>query len=389
MDIARQATPALKMLAQGFYVVSVTGPRQSGKTTLVRTVFHDKVYVSLEHPGHREFAMEDPVGFLAQFPSGAVIDEVQRVPVLSSYLQDIVDQARTPGLFVLTGSNQFELWSHLTQSLAGRVGMLRLLPFSYSELEAAGKAPADLDELLFRGLFPPIYDRNVPPEVWYADYAATYLERDVRQMVNVRDLVTFQRFVRLTASMTGQLLNITRLAQDTGVAVNTAKGWLAVLEASYLVHRLPPHFANLGKRLVKSPKLYFCDTGLAAWLMGISSAAELRNHAARGALFETWVISELLKLRFNRALASDLSFWRDQAGLEVDVVRGSPPNAVAIEIKSGTRLAGDDLKAITRWRDLAGEHARGSFLIYGGDQAYTRSGCRVIPWKALASTMGS
>lgn len=386
MIIPRAAEGPLVSLARGFYVVSVTGPRQSGKTTIVRRVFPDKPYVSLENPNERAFAWEDPQGFLARFPNGAVLDEVQRAPDLLSYLQGIVDEARRPGLFILTGSNQFHLISHLTQSLAGRVGLLRLLPLSLSELRAAKRVPADVDTLLYQGLFPPIYDRDISPAIWYTDYVATYLERDVRQMVNVRDLLTFQRFVGLVAAATGQLLNLARLAADTGVALNTAKGWLAVLEASYLVHRLPPFHRNLGKRLVKSPKVYFLDPGLAAWFMGIRSPGDVARHPQRGALFESWAIGELLKSRFNRALASDLSFFRDQRGLEVDAVLGLSPKAVPVEIKSALRVSGDDLKPLLTWRHLAdGTGAEGGWLIYGGDEAYVRSDCRITPWREVPS----
>lgn len=384
MLIPRDAAKTALALAESFYVVSVTGPRQSGKTTLVRQVFDHKPYVSLEDPSQREFAVQDPAGFLRQFPGGAVLDEAQRVPDLFSYLQGIVDEDRQPGEFVLTGSNQFHLLSRLTQSLAGRVGMVRLLPFSYGELAGAHAAPQEIDGLLFRGSYPPLYDRHIPPSIWYADYAATYLERDVRQLVNVRDLITFQRFVRLAAAATGQLLNLSRLATDTGVSLNTAKAWLSVLEASFIVHRLPPYFANLGKRLVKSPKLYFLDSGLAAWLLGITSEEELARHPYRGALFETWVVAELLKSRYNAGLGSDLTFWRDRTGLEVDVLLGLSSRTVPVEIKAGRSVSGSDLAPLLTWRSLAGANARDAYVVYGGNESFTRSGCEIVPWHEIA-----
>lgn len=383
--ISRDVERKLPELARGYPILSVTGPRQSGKTTLVRHAFPDKPYVSLENPAERAFAAGDPEGFLARFPDGAILDEAQRVPDLFSYLQIIVDEDPRMGLFVLTGSNQFYLMSGIAQSLAGRVALIRLLPFSYGELAAAGEAPRDLHELLVRGLFPPIYDRGLSPASWYGDYVATYLERDVRQMVNVRDLLTFQRFLQLSAAATGQLLNLTNLSADVGVSLNTVKSWLSVLEASYVIHRLPPYFANLGKRVVRTPKLYFVDTGLAAWLMGITGEEELEGHPNRGALFETWVIAELLKRRFNHGLRSNLWFWRDQSRLEVDVLMAAAQTATQVEIKAATRISGDDLRPLLRWRDLAGTTAGPGFVVYGGEEAYTRLGIHVVPWREITT----
>lgn len=385
MLIPRQASATLKSLAQGFPVLAVNGPRQSGKTTLVRECFPDKPYVSLENLDQRESATRDPRGFLARFPDGAILDEAQRCPDLFSYLQQIVDEAKRPGLFVLTGSQQFGLLTGITQSLAGRVALVTLLPFSRDELEAAGRAPDALETMLYAGGYPPIHDHGLDPAVWFANYVATYVERDVRQLVNVRDLTDFQRFLGLCAGRTGQLLNLSALANDAGVTHNTARAWISVLEASYLVHRLPPHHANFNKRLVKAPKLYFLDVGLAAWLAGVRSADDLRTHAFRGALFETWAVGELLKRRFHAGRPSDLYFWRDRTGNEVDVVIDEGLNLAPIEIKSGMTINDDFFTGLRRWRTFAGRKAGPAALIYGGDTALTREDIRVVPWRTIAS----
>lgn len=383
MFIPRMAAQTLKTLAEGFPVLAVTGPRQSGKTTLVRTVFADKPYVSLEEPDQRAFATEDPRGFLRRYPDGAVVDEAQRCPDLFSYLQTRVDQDRRLGLFVLTGSQQFGLLARVTQSLAGRVALMSLLPFALNELRAADRAPQDLLQLLYMGLYPPIYDRQVEPARWYASYVATYVERDVRQMVNVRDLGAFERFVRVCAGRTGQLLNLSALANDCGVTHNTARAWLSVLEASYIVHLLRPHHRNFAKRLVKSPKLYFVDPGLAAWLLGIQTPGQLATHPQRGALFETWVVGELLKARFNRGYPSNLYFWRDQAGHEVDVLIEQGDTLSPVEIKAGQTIARDFFAGLAYWHELARGAAGQPWLVYAGEERQARSGIEVVPWREI------
>ncbi len=297
--IPRKASDTLKRLAKGFPIIALAGPRQSGKTTLARAVFgQDKPYVSLENPDEREFAEQDPLRFLQRFPSGAILDEVQRCPGLLSWLQGIVDERGRMGDFILTGSAQFEFVSSLTQSLAGRIGRVELLPLSAGELAAAALLP-DLDTLLWQGSYPALYDRELRADDWFANYVNTYVERDVRQLLAVRDLTQFQRFLRMCAARSGQLLNLTALGADCGISAITAREWLSVLEASYLVVRLQPYHRNFGKRLVKTPKLYFLDSGLMAWLLGIHSADALAIHAQRGHLFESFVISEFFKQRYN------------------------------------------------------------------------------------------
>lgn len=381
--IPRHALSTALRLARGFPVLAITGPRQSGKTTLAQAAFGEHPYVSLEDPAQRDFALIDPRGFLARYPQGAVLDEVQQAPELMSYLQGLVDARRRMGDFILTGSQQFGLMSRMTQSLAGRVGRIELLPLSLGELTAAGLRAADLDSQLWRGGYPPLYDRPLAPDDWFPNYIATYLERDVRQLLAVRDLTLFQRFVRLCAGRTGQLLNLSALAMDAGISHTTAREWLSVLEASYLVFLLPPYHRNFGKRLVKSPKLYFLDTGLAAALLGIKDAGTLNLHPQRGALFETMVVAEFVKQRFNRGRPADLFFWRDNTGHEVDLLFEVGNGLQAVEIKSGATLVTDWLKGLAKWRAFAGDEALPGCLIHGGTEGYTREGVRVFPWQAI------
>lgn len=379
--IPRAAAPTLERLARGFPVVALTGPRQSGKTTLAKSVFSEKAYVSLENPDEREFALQDPKRFLQRFSNGAVLDEVQRCPQLLSWLQGWVDERGIMGDFVLTGSAQFDLIAGITQTLAGRVGRVELLPLSAAELVAAHQAPPNLHAAMFQGAYPALYAREVSPQDWIANYIATYLERDVRQLLAVRDLGQFQTFVKMCAARTGQLLNLTSLGADCGISSVTAKQWLSVLESSYIVTLLQPHHRNFGKRLVKAPKLYFCDVGLAAWLLGIRDAATLETHAARGALFETYVITELLKQRFNAGQPRDLYFWRDSTGNKVDVLIETAQGLQAVEIKSGSTFASDWTSSLKKWKQFAGDEAIQPSLVYGGTASYARDGVQVWGWQ--------
>lgn len=385
--IPRVLASTLKRLSAGFPILAVTGPRQSGKTTLVRKLFADKAYVSLEDPQERAFAGEDPRGFLARFAQGAIFDEAQRWPDLFSHLQGMVDAERTPGRFVLTGSQQFGLLSGVTQSLAGRVGMTRLLPLSLEELPVAQTGKLGLDGLLLRGMYPALHAQELLSADWFASYVATYVERDVRQVLNVQDLSAFQRFLRLCAARSGQMLNVSALAGETGVSNHTARAWLSVLEASDLVFLLPPYHRNFGKRLVKSPKLYFVDTGLACWLLGIRNVETLTLHPLRGALFETLVVTEFLKRRFNAGLPPDLYFWRDNNGLEADIVFEVDGRLQPVEIKSGSTVTPDYIRAGQKAARFAGEEALTPWLIHGGDDTYERAGVRVMGWRGLWDTL--
>lgn len=395
--IHRHIEQKLRTAAKQYPVVLLTGPRQSGKTTLVRAVFPDFRYVSLEDPDHRAFATEDPRGFLGQFEHAVILDEAQRVPDLFSYIQGLVDRADRAGQFILTGSQNFLLMEKISQSLAGRCAVLHLLPFTRSELlgrqgidlSQIGKAvPAgpprqqdDLFDVLFTGSYPRIHDKKLPPQDWLANYYLTYLERDVRQLLNVGDIEAFGRFIRLCAGRCGQLLNLSSLAADGGVSVTTAKRWISILQTSFLLFLLRPHHQSFNKRLVKSPKLYFLDSGLLCYLLRIHSPEQLTTHAARGAVFESWVVSELLKNYHNRGAAPDLYFWRDSSGHEIDLLLDQGQELVPIEIKSGQTFAGDYLKGLTYWRSLPDqEHARAA-LIYGGDESYMRQEIAVISWQ--------
>lgn len=380
--IPRALTSTIQRLAKGFPVVVLTGPRQSGKTTLVRHIFPDKPYVSLEAPDTRLFAISDPNGFLAAYPDGAILDEVQRAPELLSYIQVIVDENRRPGTYILTGSQNFALNSQISQSLAGRAGIARLLPLSGAELAGGGLGPAGLDQWMFTGGYPALYSTPTTRLDWFSSYVSTYLERDVRDLTAVHDLVTFQRFLRLCAARTGQLLNLSSLAADCGIAQSTAAAWLGILEAGYIVFRLTPHFANFGKRLVKTPKLYFHDTGLAAFLMGIQTPDQLSTHPARGALFETMVVSEYLRARFNRGEDGNLYFWRDSTGNEVDLMLDQAGVLYPIEIKSGQTVVPDMFRTLTKWQAIS-KSTTTPVLVFGGDGRYIREGIQVTGWREM------
>jgi len=381
--IPRTASNTAKKLARGFPIVALTGPRQSGKTTLARSLFDQHPYVSLEDPEEREFATQDPRRFLARFSEGAIIDEAQRCPDLFSYLQGVVDENQRMGEFILTGSQQFGLQSGISQSLAGRVGLIHLLPLSIAELKNDQRLPESLDQMLLQGGYPPIYDRALEPDLWFPNYVNTYLERDVRQLIEIRNLDQFQRFVKMCAARTGQILNLSSLANDCGISHVTAGQWLSVLEASYLVTRLPPYFRNFGKRLVKRPKIYFLDVGLAAWLLGIRDVETLNTHAQRGALFETLIVSELIKARFNNSQPADLYFWRDNVGHEIDLIQEQTGQLQAIEIKSGATFVNEWLKPIRKWQDITQDHTHTPQIIYGGNQSHHRQNIALKSWKDL------
>ena len=376
--IERDITSSLTRLFDQYPFVTVTGPRQSGKTTLCRATFPYLKYVNLEAPDQREFAQSDPRGFLSHIENGAILDEIQRVPDLLSYLQVLADEKGRNGLFILTGSEHFKLSEAITQSLAGRTGLLRLLPFSLAERLRTG-ASSLADEILYAGFYPRIYDKGIDPHQAYSDYFETYVERDVRRLGEIRNLSSFQRFVRLCAGRIGQLTNLVALGSDAGVSHATARHWLNTLEASFIAFRLPPFHANIRKRLVKTPKLYFYDVGLVSYLVGIERAEQIATHPLRGALFENMVVVELLKHRFNRGRPGNFSFFRDSRGLECDLLLEAAGNMIALEIKSGATVAADFFDSMTAVEQLIPEISR-KVVVYGGATRQSRSAGEIVPF---------
>ena len=388
MPIPRDLAPALTRAAHSFPALTLTGPRQSGKSTLCRDLFAQHRYVSLEALDARTFALEDPRAFLAGLGDGAIIDEVQRAPDLLSYLQGIIDDDPTPGRWVLTGSQNFALLDSVNQSLAGRTAVHHLLPLSHSEALRFPRHPKTLDETLIAGGYPRILDRELDPIQWLGAYVTTYIERDVRSVANVGDLTTFQRFVELCAGRTAQLLNYSSLADDCGISQPTAKSWLSTLEASYIVFRLPSfHLGHSGvrKRLVKMPKLHFYDTGLVCWLLGIRTPDQLRSHPLRGAIFESWVVSEVYKHVLNRGDSTRaLSFYRTRDGAEVDLVIESQDGLTLLEAKAAATASASLFDGANRVRrHLQDRFPCRSAVVYGGEDAQSRSLGTLIPWATL------
>lgn len=374
--IPRTLSSILDKLAAQYPAVTVTGPRQSGKTTLCRTCFPDKPYLNLESPDVREYANTDPRGFLGGYPDGAILDEIQRAPDLLSYLQPIIDEENRPGRFILTGSQQFEVMNRISQSLAGRTAILKLLPFSIEELSARG-SPHSADALMLSGFYPRIHAAGLNPTQALGDYFETYVDRDLRQLVAVKDLAQFEKFVRLCAGRIGQLLNLQSLGNDVGVSHTTAKNWLTLLEASYVVFLLPPWHANISKRQIKSPKLYFHDVGLAAYLLGIESETHIDRHPLRGNLFENMIVADALKYRYHRGMRSNLHFWRDARGNEVDLVIDNGPDVQLVEIKAGATISSDWFKPLDMLAASLPDTNVKRALVYGGAERQRRTSISV------------
>ena len=383
--IEREITGRLTALFEQYPFVTVTGPRQSGKTTLCRAAFPNLHYVNLEAPDQRDFAESDPRGFLAQLGEGAIIDEVQYVPQLMSYLQVLADELGRNGLFVLTGSEQFRLSEAISQSLAGRTALLRLLPFSLAERQRIGASNA-MGDVIYSGFYPRILDQGLEPRQALGDYFETYIERDVRRLGEIRNLSSFRLFMRLCAGRVGQLVNLSSLGSDAGVSHTTVREWLTILETSYIIFQLPPFYANIRKRLVKSPKIYFYDVGLASYLLGIENAEQVTTHPLRGALFENMVVAETLKYRFNRGRQPNLSFFRDSRGLECDLLYETGHGIHAIEVKSGATVSSDYFRSLNRVAEFVPNIAAKT-VVYGGTVRQTRSDCDVVPASELAGVL--
>jgi predicted AAA+ superfamily ATPase len=382
--ITRDLASRLQRAVRTFPAVTVIGPRQSGKSTLCRMVLPDRAYTNLEAPDVRRFAQEDPRGFLAQFPDGAILDEIQRCPELPSYLQVMMERDPRRGRWILTGSQNLSLLASVSQSLAGRTAMLHLLPLSRGEACRFPKYPATLDATLLTGGYPRILDQDLNPPEWLEAYVATYIERDVRTVLNVADQLAFHRFVELCAGRTSQMLNLQSLASDCGIAQPTAKAWLAVLETTFIAFRLPAYTRSTAKRVVKTPKLHFYDTGLVCWLLGIRAVDQLRAHPLRGAIFETWVASEIYKQRLHRGDPPGLYYYRDAHGLEADLLIPTGNRPVLIETKSGATVAPDMLRPVRKVQaEIAGSGQPRTYLVYGGETLQPRSDVIVVPWLAL------
>lgn len=380
--ISRSATDTLYRLAKGFPVICVTGPRQSGKTTLVKAAFPHTPYISLDDPDIAHLARTDPRGLLEGYKNGLILDEAQAVPELFSYLKSAVDKDPKPGKFIVTGSQQFSLLEGVTESLAGRAAFITLYPFSTQELLSAGIADTDPFAAIQKGFYPPLFDRDITAYDWYTNYISTYIERDVRSVLNVKDLSQFQTFVKMCAARIGQLLNLSALALDCGITHNTSRSWISVLEASGIIYLLRPYHNNFGKRLVKSPKLYFIDTGVACRLLGISDTEQLFLHPNRGNIFESYVVSEMLKNRLNKGLLPELYFWRDNTGNEVDVIYEEGTSINAVEIKSGKTFSPDFTSGLENWMRYSGSKPVSCSIVYAGDIELSMNGIQVRKWNS-------
>ena len=378
--INRQLVNAIVALKDKFPIIALTGPRQSGKTTLLKNIFPDYQYISLEDPDYREFAQNDPKGFLKNFSENIIFDEVQRVPHLFSYLQTVVDASGKMGQFILSGSQNFHLLQQITQSLANRVALFKLLPFDFQELKTANLLPSDYSEILIRGFYPALFDRNLPSADFYSNYIETYVQRDVTQLINIRDIRTFRTFLVLCASRVGQLLNLNSLANECGISQPTAKAWLSILESSYILFTLPPYFQNFSKRVVKSPKLYFYDTGLICYLLGVKESKTLIVNALKGNLFENLIVAEQKKQNHHQCHNKELYFWRDTSGHEIDLLIPNITQFDIFEIKASETINSSQFKGMDFVEKISVDKVASKTLIYGGNDNQIRSNYTVKAW---------
>ncbi|KKQ33530.1 MAG: AAA family ATPase [candidate division TM6 bacterium GW2011_GWF2_37_49] len=390
MMIKRELFTELLSVAKQFPAVAVMGPRQSGKSTLVKAAFPDYAYVSLEDIDKRTMAKDDPRGFLGSFSQrpGVIIDEVQEVPELLSYMQGIIDQRHRPGFFILTGSQHFLMYEKITQTLAGRIALLTLLPLSVNELADEGLLAQDVESQLIKGFYPRLYSQEMDVERWCANYVSTYVEKDVRQVLKITDVLTFQKFLKLCAARVGNLLNYADFARDCDISPHTAKEWICVLETSFVIKLLAPYHNNFNKRVTKSPKLYFYDTALICSLLGIRTAEELYLHPLKSAIFESFVVSEIFKYSFNRGLAPQIYFWRDVQGHEIDcVIEKSLGHTIPIEVKAGKTVGSDFFKGLIDWQKITDQREVQSYVVYGGSDDVVHKQGRVFAWKSISKML--
>ena len=378
--IPRQLAEKANSLLSQYPLLALIGPRQSGKTTLAQSLRPDYQYINLELPENHDFAVSDPHGFLQTYQKGVILDEVQTVPELFPYLKHYTDQRKTVGEYILTGSQNFLLLEKITQSLAGRVALLQLLPLSFNELAFGGYPINDANVFIHTGGYPRIYDKNIAASDFYPSYISTYIERDVRKITRVTDLRLFRQFVTLCAGRVGQLVNFAEIGNILGIDTKTVKSWIGLLEASYIVYLLPPYYRNFDKRIIKSPKLYFYDTGLACSLLNIQDPTQLNTHFAKGALFENMIVIELLKQYIGASKNPAFYFWQDSNMREIDLLIEESNRLKAIEIKSGKTLNSEFFKNLTLFQDLAKTEQVASFLVYGGDSLQNRTNAEVLPW---------
>ncbi|MFP4515023.1 MAG: ATP-binding protein [Parcubacteria group bacterium] len=385
--IKRKLTKEILQLKKEFPIVTIIGPRQSGKTTLVKDIFKNYKYVSFEDPDIRELVKDDPRGFLKQYDKNVIIDEVQRVPEFFSYLQTHVDKTKKKGSFILTGSHNYLLMENISQSLAGRTGIVTLLPLSMEEL------PKDninnLNKIIYTGFYPRIFDQNIRPNSFYKSYVNTYLERDIRMIKNISNYSSFLRFLKLIAGRCGQILNIKTIAEDAGISYHTAENWISILETSYIIFKLQPYYNNFNKRIIKTPKIFFYDTGLLSYLLGIRKEEELNNHYLKGNIFENFIVSDIIKFDYNQGNLKSFYFWQDNNGKEIDLVIDSGKEIKVIEIKSSSTIRNEFFKNLISWRELQTQKKQTDFLFYTGDMNITRKGVKVLTWKDLVKIKSS
>ena len=380
--VSRQLEKEISVLKHEFPILAILGPRQSGKTTLSQKMFPQYDYVSLEDIDHRDFAQNDPRGFLGRYKSEVILDEIQRVPSLVSYLQTHVDQYKENGKIIITGSHNFLLMEQISQSLAGRVGISKLLPFSAAELKVF---ESDIDEILFNGSFPRIYDQKIRPDTFYKNYIATYVEKDIRAVKNITKLDTFMKFMRVLAGRTGQELNMSTVAEQCGVTHNTIKDWISVLEASFLVYKLKPFHRNYNKRIVKNPKIYFTDTGLVCSLIGIRKKEDIGYHFLKGSIFETYIVTDFLKENFNTGEKFEFYFWRDNHQKEIDLIVDAGPSQYGVEIKLGETIQEKFFDNMKYWQNLTKCKSESLYLVYSGKESYMRNDMNVVSWDAIGT----